>query len=182
MTVYPALLHLIVTQFPHLCLPEPGEVPPKKRLPSFKLRGSSLLGGQLLDNYILPHLPSEQSICTCTHNINTSFHATILVNSHPVQCLIDSGATISLIKYNVVHNNDLRGAMCQSSVLATGANGSPLQVTGQIELPVKCGYFEVRCSKAAYCGLYWIALTNHCSCVLFQVSVLSPYVVLNNQD
>ena len=111
----------------------------QKRLPSFKLQGSSPIGGRLLDNYILPHLHSEPHICTCTNHIKTCFHTNVLIDTDPVQCLIDSGATISLIKHDIVCDRGYQRLISPSSTLATNASGTPLEMSGRIKLPISLG-------------------------------------------
>ena len=99
--------------------------------------------GQKLQDYTLPHSPGRQSICTCTVNSNTSFQVTVLINSVPVRCLIDSGATISLIKHDLLCTNKWLKSVYQSCVLARGANGLPLETKGRTELPIKLGDLNV---------------------------------------
>ena len=111
----------------------------QKRLPSFKLQGSSPIGGRLLDNYILPHLHSEPHICTCTNHIKTCI---VLIDTDPVQCLIDSGATISLIKHDIVCDRGYQRLISPSSTLATNASGTLLEMSGRIKLPISLGSFK----------------------------------------
>ena len=95
---------------------------------------------QMPKDYTLPHLPSRQPVCTSTNSNNLSFQVTVLINGLPVHCLIDSGA---IIKHDLLHNNEWMELICQSCVLAKGANGMPLETKGQVELPIKLGGLDL---------------------------------------
>ena len=107
----------------------------RRDCPHLKAQNLSSRSAQMPEDYTLPHLLSRQPVCTCTNSNNLSFQVTVLINGLPVHCLIDSGATISLIKHDLLHNNEWLGLIRQSCVLAKGANGMPLETKGQVELP-----------------------------------------------
>ena len=71
-----------------------------------------------------------------------TFQVPGFIMSCHVKCLVDSGASISLINSDIIAPEKLQSLSRASLPLAVGANGSPLHVMGKIDLPVKLGNFE----------------------------------------
>lgn len=65
-----------------------------------------------------------------------------LILQLPVDCLIDSGASISLVSRHILNTHQLGSISSLELPLALGANGSPLSVMGKVELPIRLGSFH----------------------------------------
>ena len=61
------------------------------------------------------------------------------IGDTPVNFLVDSGAALSVVHYNLVKDMQLT----QTSHCAVGANGSPLDVVGQIMVTITLGDFMI---------------------------------------
>ena len=104
---------------------------------SFKRRRANPIDGRLAKTISDPHrpqhnffvLPSINSICSINGYIGDT----------PVNLLIDSGAALSVIHYNLVSDMQL----VQTSHCAVGANGSPLDIVGQVTITIALGTFVV---------------------------------------
>ena len=76
-----------------------------------------------------------------------------LIDKRPVNFLIDTGAAISVICHTVLPNSV---KITRDAPFTIGANGSPLDVVGSVELEVSLdrvctNHVFVACSQAAYC-------------------------------
>jgi len=60
---------------------------------------------------------------------------------HPVKLLVDSGAAISVVRYDTLPEN-LRSRMKSPSTATVGANGLPLDVVGEIAVTLTMGSFS----------------------------------------
>ena len=71
-----------------------------------------------------PHRPQHTSITL--PSINSIYSVNGYIGDTPVNFLVDSGAALSVVHYNLVKDMQLT----QTSHCAVGANGSPLDVVG----------------------------------------------------
>ena len=58
-----------------------------------------------------------------------------------VECLLDSGAAVSVVRFSVLSDSD-KGRIRHSNVQVMGANGSPLDVMGVLSLKLRLGSFK----------------------------------------
>ena len=75
-------------------------------------------------------------------SINKILHIPGSIGSSPVTFLLDSGAAISVIRLDILDTH-VRNQITDAGLMAPiGANSSPLDVIGQITLPVNIGNFQ----------------------------------------
>ena len=84
-----------------------------------------------------PHRPQHTSITL--PSINSIYSVNGYIGDTPVNFLVDSGAALSVVHYNLVKDMQLT----QTSHCAVGANGSPLDVVGQIMVTITLGDFMI---------------------------------------
>ena len=76
-----------------------------------------------------------------SYNINTVLRINGLLGHSPVTFLLDLGATISVVRLDAL-TADLRSQITTSRLTTpVGANGSPLDMVGQVKIPVTIGRF-----------------------------------------
>ena len=77
-----------------------------------------------------------------SYNINAVLKITGLLGHSPVTFLLDSGATISVVRLDAL-TADFRSQITTSRLTTpVGANGSPLDMVGQVKIPVTIGRFS----------------------------------------
>ena len=77
-----------------------------------------------------------------SYNINTVLKITGILGHSPVTFLLDSGATISVVRLDAL-TADFRSQITTSRLTTpVGANGSPLDMVGQVKIPVTIGRFS----------------------------------------
>ena len=82
-------------------------------------------------------------MCTCGHSGST-LKVMAQVDTKQVCCLIDSGATVSLINSRILSRTKFDTLEHESLPTALGANGTPLAVVGRIELSLTLGSFGTK--------------------------------------
>ena len=74
---------------------------------------------------------------------NTILQVQGLLHQHPVTFLLDSGAAVSVVHYDKLPPKCADGlSQVMTDTSMVGANGQPLEVVGQVELPVTVGKFK----------------------------------------
>ena len=77
-----------------------------------------------------------------SYNINTVLRINGLLGHSPVTFLLDSGATISVVRLDTL-TAELRSQITTNGLTAPiGANGSPLDMVGQVKIQVTIGNFH----------------------------------------
>ena len=104
---------------------------------SFKQPGASPTGGRLAKTVINLHRPYQVSATLSSRN--TVFCVNGHVGEVPTKFLLDSGAAISVLNFDVVKDKLLH----QVNICAVGANGTPLDVVGQTTATVCLRDFKV---------------------------------------
>jgi len=64
-----------------------------------------------------------------------------VIGHSPVTILLDSGASMSVIRLNTLPQ-EFRSRIEEATTAPVGANGTPLDVVGQIKVPVKIGSYQ----------------------------------------
>ena len=72
-------------------------------------------------------------------SVNAVFYVCGRIGSRPTQFLLDSGAAMSVVNYNVVKCQPI----AEIHTHAVGANGAPLDVIGQTTVTLQLGDFKV---------------------------------------
>jgi len=106
---------------------------------SFKREQASPNDGQLAKT-IIDSLRPQQTYTLPSFNINNIYCENGYIGNMPVNVLVDSGAAVSVIHYNLVRDMQL----ANTSGGAVGANGSPLDVVGQTTVTITLGYFTIK--------------------------------------
>ena len=104
---------------------------------SFKQRQASPIDGRLAKAIIDPHRLQHNFFVL--PSINSIYSVNGYIGDTPVNFLVDSGAALSVIHYNLVRDMQLT----QTSHCAVGANGSPLDIVGQVMVTIVLGTFVV---------------------------------------
>ena len=114
---------------------------------SFKLLWTSPEGGQQLVLLPIIHQPHQgnnnESTCCSVNNsecysINTILRVNSLLGHSPVTILLDSGAAMSVVRLDTLFS-EFRCKITEAKSAPVGANGTLLNVVGQIQVPVKMG-------------------------------------------
>ena len=108
---------------------------------SFKLYGASFTGGCQLASSSVTHQPHGQNNSECC-SVNKTLRIPGSIGPSPVTFLLDSGAAVLMIRLDTLDTH-FRNRITDTGLTAPiGANGSPLDVIGQITLPVNIGNFQ----------------------------------------
>ena len=107
-----------------------------------------------------------------SYNINTVLRINGLLGHSPVTFLLDSGATISVVRLDTL-TTDL-GSQITTTGLATpiGANGSPLDMIGQVKIPVTIGSFHTE-------QVFTVVKTLTVDCLLGSDFLIAQEVVID---
>ena len=107
-----------------------------------------------------------------SYNINTVLRINGLLGHSPVTFLLDSGATISVVRLDTL-TTDLRSRITTTG-LATpiGANGSPLDMIGQVKIPVTIGSFHTE-------QVFTVVKTLTVDCLLGSDFLIAQEVVID---
>ena len=122
----------------------------------FKLRRASWTGGTLAHKKLnhpslLPKSKTVQDHPSLLSNsetvgsgfenisINTIVRVDGLLGQDKVQFVLDSGAALSVVRYDVVNPAYHRSIKKEGASAAVGANGQSLDVIGRVTLPIKLG-------------------------------------------
>ena len=97
---------------------------------------SSPNGGRLAKKVIDFHRPYQ--ISTTISSVNAVFCVNGCIGETSTKFLLDPGAAVSVVNYNVIKTSITKAATC-----AVGANGTPLDVIGQSIITVKVADFKV---------------------------------------
>ena len=90
---------------------------------------------------LLTHHPYQKN-SGMSYNINTVLRINGLLGHSPVTFLLDSGATISVVRLDTL-TAELRSQITTNGLTAPiGANGSPLDMVGQVKIQVTIGNFH----------------------------------------
>ena len=81
--------------------------------------------------------------------MNAVFCVNGSISEQPMQFLLDSGAAVSVVNFNVVRQQSITKAM----TFAVGANGNPLDVCGQTTVTLQLGNFKVVHQFIIVCNL-----------------------------
>ena len=104
---------------------------------SVKRQQASPNGGRLAKAIIDIHRPNYG--CSIIPSVNSIYCISGFIGEMPINFLIDSGAAMSVVHYNLVrHLNFMDTTSC-----AVGANGSPLDVVGQTTVTITLGSYTV---------------------------------------
>lgn len=105
------------------------------------------------------------------HNIHTVLRVSGQAGVSPISFLVDSGATISVIKRDVIHDR-LAIKERPSTIAAVGANGLPIDIVGEADVPVSLGggfsvshTFAVVTESPVQCLLGSDFLTKHAAVI-----------------
>ena len=103
---------------------------------------SSAGGHQLAPSSVaVPHqLPVQSYSKSC--NISSILRITGSIGPSPVTFLLDSGAAVSVIRLSILNSQFRNQVIETGSTDPVGTNGSPLDVIGQVTLPVNVGNFQ----------------------------------------
>ena len=104
---------------------------------SFKRRQASPIDGRLAKAITDPHRLQHNFFVL--PSINSIYSVNGYIGDTPVNFLVDSGAALSVIHYNLVRDMQLT----QTSHCAVGANGSPLDIVGQVMVTIALGTFVI---------------------------------------
>ena len=109
---------------------------------SFKLQPASGKGGKLVREQLNhPHLSTNVRGGE-GYVVNTIVRVNGELGRANVQFILDSGAAISVVNYKCVGEPYRNLIQTKGASAAVGANGHPLNVVGQVQMPVKLGEFE----------------------------------------
>ena len=89
---------------------------------------------------------NNESTCSSVNNsecysINTILRINGLLGHSPVTILLDSGAAMSVVRLDTLPS-EFRCKITEAKSAPVGANGTPLDVVGQIQIPVKIGTYQ----------------------------------------
>ena len=104
---------------------------------SFKRQLASPTGGKLAKT--IDDLHREAEVSNAPLSVNSIYCVNGLLNDVPTNLLVDSGAVMSAVHCNLVKGSHIT----KHGGLAVGANGSPLDVVGQVVFTVMLGNFTV---------------------------------------
>ena len=71
--------------------------------------------------------------------VNTIVRVDGLLGQDKVQFVLDSGAALSVVRYDVVNPAYHQSIQKEGASAAVGANGQSLEVVGRVNLPIKLG-------------------------------------------
>ena len=109
------------------------------RSSAFKLPRASPNGGRLANK--LTHIHRQTKLADNTQDsINAIFYVDGVVGQVPTKILLDTGATVSVARYDFLQDEHQKGF--SASPGAVGANGTPLDVVGKVQVPVSLGLFN----------------------------------------
>ena len=83
------------------------------------------------------HVPLQAYV----FNISSLLRVKGQLEGQMVECLLDSGAAVSVVRFSVLSDSE-KGRIRHSNVQVMGANGSPLDVMGVLSLKVWLGSFK----------------------------------------
>ena len=63
-----------------------------------------------------------------------------LLGERPIDFLVDSGAAVSVVTLDILPSSS-RSEIDKTTLLTVGANGSPLDVIGRVNIPITIGDF-----------------------------------------
>ena len=110
-----------------------------------------------------------------SYNINTVLRINGLLGHSPVTFLLDSGATISVVRLDAL-TADLRGQITTSRLTTpVGANGSPLDMVGQVKIPVTIGRFSTE-------QVFTVVNTLTADCLLGSDFLISQEVLIDYKN
>ena len=104
---------------------------------SFKRGRASPDGGRLAKEVNNFHRPHQTTFTLPT--VNAVFYVDGYIDKTPTQFLLDSGAAMSVVNYNVVREQPIT----KVNTCAVGANGTPLDVVGQTTVTLQLADFRV---------------------------------------
>ena len=113
---------------------------------SFKLRQASPAGGTLAREK-----PNHPSLLTnlnaaggggCSTAVNTIVRVDGLLDQDKMQYVLDSGAALSVVRYDTVNPAYHQHIQTDGISAAVGANGLPLDIIGRFKLPVRLKEFQ----------------------------------------
>ena len=104
---------------------------------SFKRQQASPTGGRLAKTIDDSHRQAEVS--NAPLSVKSIYWVNGFLNDVPTNFLVDSGAAMSVVHYNLVKGSHIT----KQGGLAVGANGSPIDVVGQAVVTVMLGNFTV---------------------------------------
>ena len=104
--------------------------------------------------------------------INAVLRLNGLLGHSPVTFLLDSGATISVVRFNTL-TADLRNKIMTTGLTAPiGANGSPLDMVGQVKIQVTIGNFHTE-------QVFTVVNTLTVDCLLGSDFLISQEVIID---
>ena len=110
-----------------------------------------------------------------SYNINTVLKITGLLGHSPVTFLLDSGATISVVRLDAL-TADFRSQITTSRLTTpVGANGSPLDMVGQVKIPVTIGRFSTE-------QVFTVVNTLTVDCLLGSDFLISQEVLIDYKN
>ena len=138
---------------------------------SFKLHGASFTGGCQLAPSSVTHQSHGQNNSECC-SVNKTLRIPGSIGPSPVTFLLDSGAAVSVIRLDTLDTH-FRNRITDAGLTAPiGANGSPLDVIGQITLPVNIGNFQSD-------QVFIVVRTSTVACLLGADYLVAHEVVIN---
>ena len=113
---------------------------------------TSSKGGRQLVLPPIIHQPHQgnnsESTCSSVNNSecysitsNTILRINGLLGHSPVTILLDSGAAMSVVRLDTLPS-EITYKITEAKLAPVGANGTPLDVVGQIQIPVKIGTYQ----------------------------------------
>ena len=107
-----------------------------------------------------------------SYSINTALRFNGFLGHSPVTFLVDSGTTISVVYFDTLIA-DLRNQIMTTRLTAlVGANGSPLDMVGQVKIQVTIGSFHTE-------QVFTVINTLTIDCLLGSDSLVSQEVIVN---
>ena len=111
-----------------------------KAMLSFKLPRASCTGRQLATTLTHVHLHWSCEINSTFSSTLTTLYMDGLIGELPIKFLLDSGATMSVVRYDFKANHQITRA----TTLVVGTNGTSLDVIGHTILVVSLGIFTTQ--------------------------------------
>ena len=110
-----------------------------------------------------------------SYSINTVLRINGLLGHSPVTFLLDSGATISVVRLDML-TADLRSQITTNELTTPiGANGSPLDMVGQMKIPVTMGGFSTE-------QVFTVVKTLTVDCLLGSDFLISQEVLIDYKN
>ena len=108
---------------------------------SFKLRRASRTGGTLAHKKLNHPFLLSKMVGGGGKNtsVNTIVRVDGLLGQDKVQFVLDSGAALSLVRYDAVNPAYLQNIQKEEAIAPIGANSQSLHVMGRVNLPIKLG-------------------------------------------